>query len=143
MLSAEKIKEQSDSLIDLLTAQCADLEKLLALARQETTAVQSGKFEDVLQIVSERTMVCSRLETFQNQISELREKLGATDAPPLAARIVEVANLTLMQDRETKFLLTAARENFAGELKNLEKSHRGTSAYLRENTKSLAYDRNF
>ena len=143
MQSLNKITEKSDSLIELLTDQCADLEKLLALARQEKIAAESGQFDKLLNIVSERVTIGNRLEIFQLQISELRDFLGANDAAKLTARIVEVANLTMTQDKQTKLLLASARENTAIELTNLEKSRRGTSAYLREDKKGLAYERDF
>lgn len=143
MASSKEIIKKSDSLIDLLTAQCGDLEKLLTLAREETLAVQNGNFDDVLNIVSERAAISHRLETFQQQLSELRDHLGAASAATLTARIVEVANLTLIQDRQTKILLTTAREKFTGEITNLERSQRGTNAYLREETRGLAYDQSF
>ena len=143
MNNSENIVKKSDSLIELLTAQCADLEKLLSLARRETLAAERGNFEDILNIVSERSAISRRLETFGQQISELREHLGATAAATLTDRIIEVANLTLMQDRETKLLLTAARESAANELTNLERHSRGANAYLREETRGLAYDQSF
>ena len=133
----------SDSIIDLLTAQCGDLEKLLALAREETRAVQDEKFEDVFDIVSERTSITNRLETFQHQISELREHIAAPLSSALTTRIVEVANLTLIQDRQTKLLLTGARDKATAALSNLDKSQRGRNAYLREETRGLAYDQSF
>lgn len=143
MNSSKKIMEKSDSLIKLLTDQCADLEKLLALARQEKFAAESGEFEEVFNIVSERMKVSNRLELFQRQISELRDYLGGGDAAKLTTRIVEIANLTMEQDKQTKLLLASARENTAVELTNLEKSQRGTKAYLREDKKGLVYERDF
>ena len=145
MTDTKKIVNQSDSLIGLLTAQCTDLENLLALARQETVAAEQGDFEAIFEIVTERELVSRRLETFQRQIGELRSFLEARDASrrqtEVAARIVEIANLTLAQDGKTKLLLTAARENAFVELQNTEKSSRGTNAYLRDTRKGLAYNR--
>ena len=40
MFQTQEITKNSDSLIELLTAQCADLEKLLTLAREETLAAE-------------------------------------------------------------------------------------------------------
>lgn len=147
MFHSNKIIKNSDSLIELLTAQCGDLEQLLALARAETTATGQGNFEGVLDIVSKRAELSQRLETFHQQIAELREHLGNNASVALnheiTARVIEIANLTLAQDQKTKMLLTDARENAVSELNNLEKSNRGTNAYLREETKGLSYTRNF
>ena len=146
MFDSEKIVNKSDSLIELLTAQCADLENLLILARQETSAAGQNDFEAVMRIVSERAEISRRLETFQQQIGELRGFLETHDAKKqneIAERIVEIANLTLAQDGKTKALLTAAREEATLELQNTEKSHRGTNAYLRDTQKGLAYNRDF
>lgn len=147
MHNSEKIVDKSDSLIGLLAAQCTDLEYLLALARQETVAAEKGDFEAIFRIVSERAEIGRRLETFQQQIGELRGFLGAHDASrkqdEIAGRIVEIANLTLVQDGKTRQLLTVARENAALELQKTERTSRGTSAYLRDTQKGLAYNQNF
>lgn len=146
MVDSDKIVNKSDSLIELLTAQCADLENLLSLARRETAAAEQNDFEAIMQIVSERSEISRRLETFQQQIGELRGFLETRDAKrqdEIAGRIIEVANLTLAQDGKTRTLLTAAREEAGQELKNAEKSYRGMSAYLPDNRKGLAYDKDF
>lgn len=147
MPDAETIKNHSDSLIGLLTDQCADLENLLALAREETAAAERGDFEEIFRIVTERERVSRRMETFQRQIGELRSFLGAGEASrkqnEIAARIIETANLTLAQDGKTRLLLTAARENASLELQKTEKSFRGASAYLPDARKGLAYNESF
>lgn len=155
MFQPEKIIKNSDSLIDLLTAQCGDLEKLLALAREETLAAQQGNFEGILDIVSKRAEIGRRLETFQQQIAELRNKLGAsatsaTANSEISNRVIEIANLTLAQDQQTKLLLTGARDSAAAELNstavelnNLERANRGNNAYLKEQARGSSYNRNF
>lgn len=147
MSAVEKINNHSDSLIGLLTGQCADLENLLALAREETAAAERGDFEEIFRIVTDRERISRRLETFQQQIGELRGFLGASEASrrqnEIAERIIEIANLTLAQDGKTRLLLTAARDEAALELQKTEKSFRGTSAYLRDTRKGLAYNENF
>lgn len=147
MFNSEKIVKKSDSLIELLAAQCADLENLLALARAETAAVEREDFEEILTIVTKRDEISQRLETFQRQIGELRGFLGANETNQkqnsIAERIVETANLTLAQDGKTRLLLSAVRENAAKELQNMEKATRGANAYLRDTQKGLAYNRNF
>lgn len=147
MSNSEKIFDQSDSLIGLLTAQCADLEQLLGLARQETAAAEQADFEEIMRIVTERDRIGHRLETFQQQISELRGVLGAHDAHrhhrEITERTVEIANLTIAQDGQTRRLLTAARDDAALELQKTERSSRGTNAYLSSTRKGLAYNRDF
>ena len=145
---SEQIADKSDSLIELLTAQCVDLENLLALARQETAAAERQDFEEVLKIVTERDLVSRRLEVFQRQIGELRSFLANCEAKnqrqnEIAERIIEIANLTIVQDHQTRLLLTSAREEAALEIQNTGKSQRGTTAYLRDEHKGLTYSRKF
>jgi hypothetical protein len=147
MKDSDNLKDNSNSLIGLLTAQCADLEKLLSLAREETLAAQQGKFFKILDIVSERAEITQKLETFQQQISELRGCLNSASENPVQKnavdRVIELSNLTIVQDNQTKLLLSASREEAAESLKSLEKSQHNTNAYLREEKKGLAYSRNF
>jgi len=145
MAFSSTLVNNSDSLIGLLTAQCDELEKLLALSREETEAARSGKFLRVWDIVSERAAIGRRLETYQRQISDLRgvleskgEKISQYD---ITNRVIEFANQTLVQDQKTRLLLTASRDEAVADLKNLERSHHNTNAYMRENTKGLACDR--
>lgn len=147
MASSENLVKNSDSLIELLAAQCSDLEKLLALAKEETVAAKEGKFTRIWDIVTERSLIGQRLETFHQQIAKLRnslesqgENIGKYD---ITNRVIELANLTLIQDQETRLLLAGTREQTAQEIKNLDKSQTGTNAYLRRPTRGLAYDRNF
>ena len=141
MLNSEKIEQDSDSLIDLLSAQCIDLEKLLNLAREETLAVKHGNFGKIIDIVSERDEIGKRLETFQQQISELRSGLEKSAHEDITTKIIETTNLTLAQDRETKLLLESAKEETALEMRNLGRYEKGMNAYLKEQKKGLAYSR--
>lgn len=147
MVHSDKIVKNSDSLIELLCAQCSDLEKLLVLAREETIATQDENFGGVLDIVSKRAELGFRLDKSQQQIAELREHLGANSTAALnkevTKHVVEIADQILAQDQKTKLFLTAAREDAAIELANLEKSQRGANAYLREETRGLSYNRSF
>ncbi len=147
MFQTEEITTKSDSLIELLTAQCADLEKLLTLAREETLAAEGGNFLGILDIVSDRERIGKRLEIFHRQIAELRNSLGESDETirrsEMAKRVVEIARLTIEQDGKTRLLLNEKREKSFAELNNLEKSSRGNNAYLRERTRGLAFDNSF
>ncbi len=144
MLKKEEITEKSDSLIGLLTEQCTDLEILLNLARQETVAAKDGKFLELIDIVSDREKIGARLETYSAQISELRNSLGENDETirrnEISKRVIEIANLTIAEDNRNLLLLNQSRESAAKELGNLEKSTRGNNAYLRQQTRGLAYD---
>lgn len=147
MAASENLKKNSDSLIQLLAAQCSDLEKLLELAKAETIAAQEGKFLKIWDIVSERAAIGKRLETFHRQISELRGHLESKGENisqyDITNRVVELANLTLVQDQQTRLLLSATREETINSLKNLDKSYHHTNAYLKEERKGLAYSQNF
>lgn len=146
MLNSHKTFEQSESIIQLLAAQCGDLENLLALAQAETEAVEKEDFEAILRIVSERTRIGEKLEIFRRQIADLREELAETGDPAVrraSERVVQIANLTKVQDQKTRLLLEDAKHKSAEKLNNLMKTHRNTSAYLSETHKGLAYDRSF
>ena len=140
MNTPSNITQESDSIINLLAAQCADLEKLLLLARQETVAAELGNFGTILNITSERAEISKRLETFQQQIAELRGFLGksvdtSNKYNETSNRVAELANQTLMQDQQTRLFLTAMCEKSSEELKKLETVNRGTNIYLREQKK--------
>lgn len=141
-----KIIANSDSIIEILAAQCADLEKLLAIAREQTHAAEAEDFDKMLEIVSERTKIGERLEVFQQKISELRMFLGenADDKRTrLTNRITEIANLTVVQDRKTKLLLEGVKEKTARELNALENNNKNANIYLRGQQTGLAYNGNF
>jgi hypothetical protein len=145
MSSPNDLVKNSDTLVELLSAQCAELEKLLALAREETEAAQTGQFLKVWDIVSERAAIGKRLETFQQQIGELRAVLESegqnVSQHDITDRVMELANLTLVQDQKTRLLLAAARDDAAEEMQNLETFKYRTNAYFHERTKGLTYDR--
>jgi len=141
MSRSEKIKNNSDSLIDLLTSQCADLEELLALAREETEAAKQGNFLGILDVVSERAKIGEKLETFQRQITELRSNLEEPIPTNVSSRVIELSNLTLYQDRKTQKLLNSAKEEASAELKTLEKAEQNTNAYITPKRKGLAFER--
>jgi len=145
MSSPNELVKNSDTLVELLAAQCTELEKLLALAREETEAAQNGMFLRVWDIVSERAAVGKRLETFQQQIVELRGTLESggyrVTQHDITDRVMELANLTLVQDQETHKLLAAAREEAVEEMQNLETFKFRTNAYFHERTKGLTFNR--
>jgi hypothetical protein len=139
MNSAEKIRENSDSLIGLLAAQCADLEALFSLAQKETAAAEQRDFESILHIVTERGRIGEKLEVYQRQTSELREFLNANETSQITRRITELAEKTIAQDSKTKMLLTSARDETALELRNLATGKRSVTGYLQETRKGLSF----
>lgn len=146
-MGSENLINNSDSLIELLAAQCSDLERLLALAKDETEAAREGKFTRIWDIVTERSVIGKRLETFHQQIAELRNSLEARGENigryDITGRVIELANLTLLQDQQTHLLLADTREATLEDLRELEKGQISTNAYLRQPSRGLSYDRSF
>jgi hypothetical protein len=130
------IESESDSLIEILTAQCADLENLLSLSKCERLAVEKNDFDGLLEVVGERATIGARLEVYHRQIAELRSRLGQAADPLMgtaaARRAVELAGDIQTQDALTRPLLLAARNDTHVRLQRLNQSHRNASAYLRE-----------
>lgn len=128
-----KHDERVDSLMDILFAQCDDLEALLRLARNETAAAEEADFDRILQIVQERAALSDRLEVYHRQLAELRARLGddATKVleSPIASRTISLVNEIKLQDHRSLPLLIAARsEALEGSLR-AEKAKRTLGAY--------------
>ena len=138
----DKVIENSDSIISLLTAQCTDLEQLLALAREETAAAEQGNFLSILDIVTERERIGKRLEDFQRQTERFRTTLGAGAAMPteLANRIVETARLTIEQDMRTRMLLDSAQKDLRAELEVVERRRHSMGGYRQQEEKGTVCD---
>ena len=123
---------QPDSLMELLIAQCSDLEGLLALARRETVAANSEDFGELFAVFGERAKLGDRLESYHRQVSELRDKLGAGTYidPALSTRTVQLAVEIQAQDMETTALLRTTQVTTSKEIARLDHSQRNSSAYL-------------
>jgi flagellar biosynthesis/type III secretory pathway chaperone len=146
MITISPIKEQPEAVLELLIAQCADLEALLELARAEQAALEQGDFEEVFRVVEERASLGERLEVYHRQIAQLRLTLGEAAEPALqsapGAQAMRLVQEILALDAGTRPQLLAARERIIGESRELEKMRRGLSAYLPDGRRSaLAYDR--
>ncbi|MGH9902184.1 MAG: flagellar export chaperone FlgN, partial [Pyrinomonadaceae bacterium] len=89
MTHAAQIEPHADSLIELLTAQCADLEQLLALARRETDAAERRDFDEIMRLTNERATLGERLEVFHRQLAELRARMGEGAEAALRGRTAE------------------------------------------------------
>jgi hypothetical protein len=146
MKQATQIEDQAETVIEILAAQCADLEALLALARREMDAVERNDFEEVIAVVGERTTLGARLEVYHHQIAEMRKRLGEpilkTFQGMVANRTAELVTEILTQDTRTNSLLAAEQEKVSTALSRLNRGQRGVHGYLREGrTGSVAYDR--
>lgn len=133
----QRITTQSDSIMALLAAQCADLEVLLTLAHRETTAAENNDFAEVMYVVEERGRLGHRLEIYHRQIAEMRTHLsGAALGPILTSEIaqqtIRLATDIQTQDARTRPLLVAAQEEAAQQLGALDQSRRHVNAYMRE-----------
>ena len=145
MLTSEPIHHQADSVLDLLIAQCADLEALLGLARREEEAAAAQNFDEILRVVAERATLGERLEVYHRQIAELRQQLGAAAEVVLQSEITRqtVALVAEIQttDARTRPLLLAARGALVSEQQRLTQAQRGVTAYLRDGHTAVACDR--
>lgn len=147
------INHHAVSVLDLLIAQCSDLEALLALARQEEQAATDRNFDEVLRVVNERATLGERLEVYHRQIAELRDKLGFTEtvaalatAPTgptqtvLLGQTIALVSAIRDTDARTQPLLLAARNELSDEQRRLDKTQRGVNAYLRDGRVAIACD---
>ncbi len=126
-------KQYAEPLMDLLIAQCADLEALLLLARRENAAAKDGNFDDLFLIAQERMTFSERLQSYHVQVSELRARLGdasvSNSAP--AREAIRLAVEIQSHDTQTTSLLLAARTQNNAALTRLNESQRHSSAYLK------------
>ncbi len=142
------INQQAVSVLDLLIAQCTDLEALLALARQEEQAAATRNFEAVLRVVNERATLGERLEVYHRQIADLRARLGSAGTAPamvstqaaLLGQTTALVAAISAADARTQPLLLAARAELSEEQRHLDKTQRGVNAYLRAGRLAIACD---
>jgi hypothetical protein len=145
MVSPDKIEAAAEPLMDLLAAQCADLEALLSLARREEAAAGRGDFEEVMSVVIERATLGERLETYHRRISEMRERLEDSGnraiASPAARRVASLVVEIQATDSRTTPLLAAARTDAVERVGRLDTARR-TGSYLNQQRSSpIACDR--
>ena len=130
------IELHADSVLDLLIAQCADLEALLGLARCEAQAAEAKNFDEILRVTAERATLGERLEVYHRQVADLRLKLVEGADPilqgPMVRQITTLATEIMAEDARTRPLLLAARSELADKQQQLDKSQRGVSAYLQD-----------
>jgi len=127
---------QVDSLMDLLVAQCSDLEGLLRLARLENTIAEKSDFNELLTVIEKRGTLSARLEGYQRQIAELRRALGRAAEEVIESPVAEeTIRLTLeieAQDSQTATRLKSSRDNVTTALARLDQGQRNSVAYLRD-----------
>lgn len=136
MKSNMTIEPHADSLMEILAAQCADLEALLALARRETEVAGQNDFSALIEIVGERASLGERLEVYHRQIAEMRQRLSepveAALRSDVATRAAELAVDIQSQDARTRTLLMAAQREAATALSRLNQGRRSITGYLRD-----------
>ncbi len=136
MNPVSRITTEADSLLNLLIAQCEDLEALLALSRGETAAAAAHDFDEIIRITAERATLGERLEVYHRQIADVRQRLGAAAESafqsPTATRIAELVNSVQAQDHQAHSLLLEVRGEIDSESKQLNQVQRGLTAYLNE-----------
>ena len=127
-------ERQADSLMDLLIAQCSDLEGLLALARRENVAANSKNFSELFVVYGERARVGDRLESYHRQVSELRGRLaksaGTYMDPVLSTKTVQLVVEIRAQDAKTKLLLMSTQVRTTEDIARLNYTQRNALAYL-------------
>jgi hypothetical protein len=130
------INTHADSLIDLLVAQCADLEALLKLARQESAAATQNDFDRMLEVTTQRATLGERLESYHRQISELRAVMGDSAEHVLQSTLVKDSIRLALEiqgnDKVTSTSLIHLRTNTNGQISRLEQGRRNSTAYLSE-----------
>ncbi len=134
MPDSGSLQPHADSIIEILAAQCADLEALLALARQERATIEGEDFDNLLGIVEMRASIGARLETYHRQISDLRVRLNYDAAinDSHATRTFELINQIQLEDANTRIMLTTKRAEMLVVGRRLDSTRRGTNAYLRD-----------
>ncbi len=140
------ISSQADSLIELLVAQCVDLEALLKLARRETAAAEEQDFAELLNVTRERANLGERLETYHRQIADLRATMDSAAEvviqSTVAKEAIRLALAIQSQDSTTSSMLTTIRVDTNESMTRLDHGRRGSLAYLSEGrTGGLKCDR--
>lgn len=130
-----EINTQAESIVELLIAQCRDLELLLKLARREAAEIERGDFAALMTTVRERATLGERLEIYQQRIMFLRAQMDRQShglESEQAARTLQLALAIKEQDEKTRAALEAVRRRTAQSLARLQQATNGTRAYLRD-----------
>lgn len=140
--AAQQMETHADSVLDLLIAQCGDLEALLALARREEEAALQQDFDELLHIISARASLGERLEVYHRQIAELRQQFAAANvwSSTVTQKMTTLIQEIQVTDARTRPLLLAARTELGAEQQRVQRGQRGVNAYLHEGRASIACD---
>lgn len=139
------IETNAEPLIEILAAQCADLEELLGLAKREVAAVERRDFAELVTVMSDRATIGERLEVYHQQISELRTRMGAAAEAAIRAadrdRVTAIAVDIQATDARSRRLLEGIREEAMTQMTKIDTSRRGLGAYAKNApTGSIACD---
>ncbi len=137
---------QVDSIMEILSAQCSDLESLLALARRETAAIEKRDFDELLHVVTQRASLGDRLEVYHRQLADLRSQLGELPAAirehSVSTQTVALVAAIQTQDAYTRPLLAAARDESLKLSLRTDQARRNLTAYSCNNSnQSIACDK--
>ncbi len=144
MSSSYKIDKQSDLLIGLFITQCADLESMLKLEKACILAARDGDYERVLKFNSEREALYEKIETFQRQTSNLRERLGKNVElvweSEIMTRMSEVIHLFNSPNENRLLLGNIARKKSVETLSSSSRTESNSNLNLDKKQKSLIFD---
>jgi len=133
MSITDSVEAHIDSIMEILFAQCTDLEALLALARKEAEAAEREDFQEVLGLVSQRATLGDRLEVYHRQLAELRAGLGegaaAALSSPVAARTASIITAIKIEDARSLPVLHAARNEALARAVGAANARRNIGAY--------------
>lgn len=142
---SKTIDPNVDSVMDILVAQCRDLEVLLNLARQETNAIEKQDFDNLINVVSERSIIGKRLESYHRQLAELRSQFGDLAMAKIfndaaTTRCVTLISQIQTQDNHNQNMLVASRASLVQEAKQVTQAQQHLKAYGANSTISIACD---
>ena len=142
---SKTIDPNVDSVMDILVAQCSDLEALLLLARQETSAIEQQDFDNLISVVSERSVIGKRLESYHRQLAELRSYFGDLAMAKLfnddaTTRCVTLISQIQTQDNHNQNMLVTDRAALVQESKQVTQAQQHLKAYGANSAISIACD---
>jgi len=133
--------------MDLLIAQCSDLESLLALARREVTAAEDSNFRELVEVAKDRASLGQRLESYHRQIADLRSSMASMGRTaeslfenPVAQEIVRLAVEIQAVDSRSKTMLMTTQADTRHAINCLEQGRRNSVAYLHGDTRASGFN---
>jgi prefoldin subunit 5 len=138
-------ESNAESIIEILTAQCRDLESLLKLAHEQAIAAEKSDFDEILRVTTDRARLGERLEVYHRQIDEMRRELdrhssGVFESEPVKRTLELIQEIQLL-DSQTGPKLLATRHRLIEEGQKLNHASNGIRAYHGEQRRSaLGWD---